>query len=327
MQHLKLRTGKALAIDNYFILILSCIVFIISMYLSPFYYAGDQASYTELYNSVIGKNLYDAYLLQIKLLSSYEPLYLIIAWIFAPLVDKYIFDSLLNFFLCYSFASVFLKYRAGRVFIMVFLLANFYILVMYFAADRLKLSFIFYIYCLGSFHDKKYSRSSVLLVLSVLSHLQILLFLLSTVSVLIAKNMQKIAVRFTINIKEALLITSIGILFAVSLILFREHISNKLGFYLSNNIEEIIKPSVFMMLSFFAPVRSFYIFFAFLPLIIAAFVVSGDRVVMMAYFVFLYYSVGVQGWPKLLVWVTLLYFVYKGYFFVFNFIKYGNAFL
>ena len=312
--------------DKLFAYGLSIIVFILSLYFAPYYSAGDQISYTNYYNSVVGKSIFGAYLLQIKLLSSYEPLYALFVWVFSRVIEKDTFDSLMNLFLCYSAVKLFLHLGANRFFIFLFVLANFYMLVLYFAADRLKLSFLFFFLGFDAFYTKKEIRSVPLFLLSILSHLQILLFLFSVVSILLMENGLKIFTRLVINLKELLLIISISVFVLVILIFFYEHIINKLEFYLSDSITEIFKPSVFLILSLFSSTNKRYVVASFIPLLIAAFIVSGDRIVMMAFLLFLYYSVGERGISRGMVWITALYFTYKSYFFVQSIVLHGNGF-
>lgn len=313
--------------DNLFVYFLSFLIFMVGLYFSPYYHSGDQISYTNYYNSVVGQNLLKAYFLQIQALSSYEPLYAFFVWVFSPFIEKDIFDSLLNFFLCYSATHMFLRLGASKLLIIFFVLANFYFLVLYFAADRLKLSFIFLFFGLNALCNKKEKRSALWLLFAVFSHLQVLLFLFSFTSVLLAKSSVKIAARYVINIKELFLIVFFAVFVLLMSIFFHDHISNKLGFYLSNNITEIFKPAVFMVLSLFSTANNYYVIASFIPLLIAAFVVSGDRVVMMAYFLFVFYSIGERGISHKLIWLTSLYFTYKSYFFIQNIVLFGNGFV
>lgn len=313
--------------NKVFTLFLSVAVFFISLYFSPYYYAGDQVAYTNYYNSVSGQSLVGAYFLQIKFLSAYEPLYALSVWLFSHFVGKDIFDSLLNLFLCYSLVRVLINLGASRGLIFVFVLVNFYILVLYFAADRLKLSFIFFFFGLDAFYNKREIKSASLLLCSVFSHLQILLFLSSVMSVLLARSILKIVSKFAINVKELFLMVFFVVFSLVILIFFHKHISNKLFFYLSCNIVDISKPGVFLVLSLFAPAKKYCVIASFVPLLVAAFIVSGDRIVMMAYLLFVFYSMTGSRLSRSLIWLTVLYFTYKGYFFIHNIILFGNGFV
>ncbi len=326
MQLSILRDKKYYLNDNLFVFFLAAIVFFISLYFSPYYYAGDQVAYTKYYNAVAGHNVLDAYFLQIKYLSSYEPLYAVSVWVFSHFMGKDTFDSMLNFFLCYSAVSVLFHLGASKRLIVLFVLANFYILVLYFAADRLKLSFILFFLGMDAFYHKKEVHGYSLLLFSVLAHLQILLFFASVMSVLLARSLLKIATKFVVNVKELVLMMSFIIFSLLVSIFFHEHIVNKLGFYLSNSITEVFKPGVFLVLSLFSPAKNYYIVASFIPLLFAAFIVSGDRVVMMAYLLFVFYAMSGKGVSRRLIWVTTLYFTYKSYFFIHNIVLFGNGF-
>ena len=141
------------------------------MYFSPFYYDGDQVNYINAYNNMHGSSLFEGFLIYQSSITTLEPIHFFLTWIFTNLnIDKILIMSIINSLLSLLLARILQKLNTNSIIIYFILFTNFYLLVLYFSAERLKFSFIFLSLALLNFENKK--KLILFLLLSIFTHLQ-----------------------------------------------------------------------------------------------------------------------------------------------------------
>lgn len=294
--------------------------FIFSWYVYPYYEFGDQFQYRLFYENIGNYGFYDGFQYYHNQLGSLEPVYFLLVKFFSIFLSKDLFFSFLNFVLVFFVCFNLLRYRAPFYFILTIFL-NFYFLVLLFAAERLKISFLFLIIGLtfsGLIRNLFFS-------FSFFSHIQsifVLYIIFLKSNYINLKN---------INIKKNSPFRFVIFVIFVSLMIFslKDQILNKFFYYLNNGgVVDMVKSSIFVILACLcAPKNNKYepLFIGF-PLILASFFIGADRMVIIIYMLFLIYGFKYNRGYNVFVFISTLYFCWKGYNFLVNIIHYGNGF-
>lgn len=303
-------------------LFLAGLFFLICLSLFPYYTEGDQYYYRLFYDGVKDLSLHEAFELYNSALGSMEPGYFFFVYSLSSILDKDILFSITNFFLAYL---VFLWLMRVRVsfFIVLILCFNFYLMVLFFSAERLKLSIIFYML---SFYCVSWSRY-FFLAISLMVHLQIVFLLVAAQSSRVLKVFISLF-KSRIGGDFFVLIFFVVALIVASLLL-RGHILNKLNFYFDawGGLEGGIKPALFMLLAAFYAKRKWpEALAATFPVLLASFFIGSERLTMMSYFIFMYYGLQFRHGLNVGVISTSIYFAFKGVFFLLNVISHGDGF-
>ena len=292
-------------------------VFLISYFLFPFYTNADQFHYNNFYEQVRELNWIQALGLNAALLSSYEPGYPTIIWIFGNYVDKIIFISICNSifaFVCYKLA---VRFRCYPLLAYLIIITNFYFYVCYFSAERLKFSLLFF--SLSLLYVKHKKNSTILTLLSILCHLQILILIICNY----LPNFNYKSFK-----SNKWLIFIFVLLVAVLFIQIIPYISYKLSVYLFRYLdwEGLIKIFIFFIFSLKYSSNKNLVYLVFFPILFFLLLLSGERVTIFAYFIFMFFAIQYRrGFNFGLIFVNL-YFLYKSVFFIDNIIKFGDGF-
>ena len=149
-------------------------VFIISIVLGNFYSNGDQIFYNIVYEGVSGKNFTDAYLLYFFHIQSVELVHFFLIWAVSSLgINKIFFMAICNTLLANLVIIFFDRLKVNFLVTSIFILTNFYFYVLLFAAERLKFGFIFFL--IAILYQENFFYKIFFLILSALSHLQIII--------------------------------------------------------------------------------------------------------------------------------------------------------
>ncbi|WP_338525660.1 hypothetical protein NUH87_08935 [Pseudomonas batumici] len=293
-----------------------------SLLVFPYALLGDQEFYRHFYAGVAGLPVSEAFQFYRDSLGTSEPGYFLFSYVVAPFFDKDLIFSIVNFFFGYHIFLWMLRNNVSRIlFPAVYL--NFYVLVLAFSAERLKLSLLFFL--MGSAQAGFFRY--FFYAFSVLTHVQ-------TLMLLVAAQVRKIL--FIMNrlllgrIEKGFLSLSflmVGIVLV--LIVLREHIESKISFYAGawGGVDSILKPVIFTVLSIcYARSRRVEALLASLPMVLAAYFIGAERVVIFSYFVFMYYGLQSRRGMNVSVVLTLLYFIYKGVEFLTAVVLYGDGF-
>ena len=299
------------------------LVFTLSIVIIPFYINGDQYHYIRIYNGLLGLSLYEGYDFYKANIDSKEPVYFFLAWIFSNFgVEKIYFVSFFNSILAY-YSYRFLNKMGGHPFI-VFLIVSlsYYSLVLFFSAERLKFGLIFLIMAL-IYSNKRY----IFYTLSLLAHAQTIIIIISLVFLKASKELSDFFASFKIN-KKVLLSVIVAVPIAIGIfVILQDHLLSKFNSYFSlRDISEVLKLGfVFVASLIYAKSRK-EVFAIFLPLFFFTFIFGGERINILGYFCFLYFSIHYRKGFNLGVLFTILYFLYASFNFLLNIISLGDGF-
>lgn len=302
--------------------VVASIVFLISMVVAPYYVNGDQSSYINVYNTLESLSIQDGYRYYNKYLTSHEVTHFILIWISSRIIEKSFFVSISNAILAYLLLKLLTKWRVYFGISVLLVLTNYYMYVLFFAAEKLKFALIFFIISMLVVERIKLFRMYV--VLSVLSHFQMIIMYASVVSDYIYKSVKTLLYSGRLN--KSLLFISVGAILLP--LLFGEYLLAKINAHFElHSVSELSKILLFLILSIYYSKNSrLKPLITFFPLVVAVLFLGGDRVNMTGYFVFMYYSLQVNKGFNIGVILTTLYFFLKNYYFVEKILRCGNGF-
>lgn len=314
---------KSSLIKKSYLLLTVLSVFALSIMIEPYYIYGDQVHYHRVYNGLNGFNIADAYIFYKANIDSREPGYFFLAWASSNLsIEKNYFITFFNVILSF-FAYKYLIKKGGHPFI-VFVIISFgyYSCVLFFAAERLKFSFIFLL--IGLVYSKK---SSIFYILSVITHSQMVIVFISAFMLKIKTDILRLFTKLIVTKRFLLLLIGVSSISVVVFISMQEHFLSKFDSYFElRNIVELSKLFSFFALSYlYAKNRSDVVIF-FIPLFFFTLIFGGERVNFIGYFAFLYFSIYYKKGFNFGVLLTTVYFLYAGFDFVLNILKYGSGY-
>ncbi len=294
-----------------------CFVFFVSLFVASLYTDGDQILYKFFYETAQYVNLREIILVQPALLSSREYTYGFLVWIFAHIgISHIVFIAFFNASLVYVLFNLFKKWNVHILIVISFVLTNFYLFVLYFAAERLKFAVLFFILALLNTYSMK--KTIFYSFLSVTSHAQ--MFVLYG-----AIFIGKLKVIFSLISKWQFLwlfMVAIGIFFLMQnqILLKLSSYSDKGGLY------SFYKSTIFMFLALYYAKNKTEALMMYIVLFIVISFVGDIRVNIFSYFIFLYYGLHVNRGINAGIIITSLYYGVKSVFFLYNIVMYGNGF-
>ena len=300
------------------------ITIIFSYYFSLYYVRGDQIHYTSFYNDIRNIDIVTAFILYRGYLGASEPIYFIIVYLVSGFIEKNIFMSLINGVLMYYVSQLMTSQRISKFFIFT-LIFNFYFIVLFLSAERLKFSILFFVLFVYYFQKKK--TKILFLIFAILSHAQIVFLAISAYISKILKAVSNIFIN--LKIKKSSYILPLLVLFLIILYFLKDHIISKIGSYTDAgfNIFDIVKPVIFMIFTFLIYKKNFQkIFFMFSPMIVGSYFFGESRIVIFTYFLFLFLSFRRSPKINFYIYLTSAYFIYKGVVFLKDVMLYGTGF-
>jgi hypothetical protein len=320
-----LKRGFLLKEHNKNILLYSLLFFLFfffSYFFSGYFTGGDQVLYSNFYEKIRKYNIFNGFYIYKQLLDANEPVYYLITWFFSRFLSKNLLFSLINASGMLILYSCLKKMKINKLIICSFFL-NFYLLVLLFSAERLKIALIFILLAVTV---KKYKITYYLL--SCLSHFQSFLIILS----IIIKRL-----RFPSRFKISNFLTFIFNIYFISMCViviigvFHEHLLWKIIVYsemldLQDRFISLMKPLIFMFMSFYYSSFSKKSILSHLPLLIISFFLGSSRIVIFSYMLFLSDGLKVNKGLNLGVILTSIYFSVKGCLFLIRIYLYGDGF-
>ncbi len=303
-------------------MIYAFIAFVFSIYILPFYTEGDQAHYIKLYKDcfISGEDQWFCY---VNTIGSAEPIYFLLTKIAQGFVGKDFYISIANAALVFLITLIILKnYKVvwHRHLFLWSIFLNYYLMVLFFSAERLKFSLIFFLIA-TLFLNIKYKI--IFYLVALFTHLQSGLLFSPYLTSLIVKKELSLLKKFLI------FFTTVLVGLAVFLLL-REHIESKLLAYTSeedaSNIMGVLKTLIFIVLAV-STTRKLDPLLAGLPLVIASFIFGGERISILAFFLYLGYVIYYQRKMDVIMFMVMLYFIFTGYKFLNNILIYGTGYL
>lgn len=304
-------------------------VFLISLFLAPYYFEGDQLQYIGAYNAVNGLNFSDGFLAYRAYLTTEEPIHYTIVWIFSNLdFGKNVVMATANSVLAYLLMRVFFEWRVSIYLALALVFTNYYVLVLYFAAERLKFGFI--IFLLAVILSKRKKSAIFFAVFSIMAHVQLLVIY---AAVLFSKSIHRLITRINISksfYRETFFFGFVLLLVFITWTVLGEHIIYKLGQYTerdhNNSIFDIWKSFVFLVLAAMYSREKLKTLFAFLIIISSVIILGPDRINFIAYIFFMYHALQYKRGINAGVIVTLIYFAFKSVDFILRIIYNGHGF-
>ena len=310
-------------LDFFIRILLLILIFFISIFLGSFYLEGDQSSYIFTYEGLKGKGLVEAYIFYVFYLSSPELIHFLLSWISSNLgFNKLFIMSLSNVFLSYFIIKLFDRLKVNFIVTSIFLLSNFYLFVLFFAAERLKFGFIFFL--MSIIYSKRFLFFFAFL--STISHLQMILVYSGKIFQIILNYLTNFLGTLKVNYKNPLplFLLFISLLY---LNLFQENILFKFEAYSDTEaIIDFIRLGAFFIISLAYTTNFRENITIFIPLVISIFLFGDERVNMIGYVYCLYYLLSYKNGVNVGMIALTVYLIYSNILFIQKIIKYGNGF-
>ncbi len=299
----------------------AALVLLLSLLITPLYTGGDQGIYRKVYEALPGLGLTEGFLFYSRKLTSREFVHFFLSWVASRFVDKDLFIAFSNAILAHVTMSLFQKLKASIFIGFLLLLTNFYFLVLYFAAERLKFGFIFL--ALSMIYIDQVKRIYGFATLAVISHAQVIIVY---VSILFNFFVRKILRLFYTGKISKLALFLIPFLFFPPLLVGNQIINKFQSYYDVRGLTEVARILAFLLLSLWYSKKKSETIMIFIPLFIVVYLVGGDRVNIFGYFVFLYYGLQFRGGWNLGVLSTSAYYLNSSINFIINILQRGNGF-
>ena len=299
--------------------ILVLLVFFISYIISQYYVNGDQISYTKVYNELKNYDLVSGFIYYHSQLSSKEFVHFFIIWICSRFVEKNLLFSLVNAVFAFFTIKLLQKWKVSYLVITMLVLSNYYFFAFYFSAERLKIGFLFFIVSL--LYKESITKKYIFACLAIMSHVQILLFYFSILFMKIFsyKNLIRLSLKNTLVFSGTL---------CVIFLLSTQMITKFQIYYNQSNINlfDTIKIVVLLFGALYYSTNRKSTVFLFIPVILAISLLGGERIIFVAYFMFLYFALRVNNGLNLGILITTVYFLIKSIDFLINVFERGNGF-
>jgi len=302
-------------------------VVLISLGVGQFYLEGDQGKYILAYEAIENSDLSSGFLVYKAYIATEEPLHYIISWIFSSFLgmNKLFAMSLLNGYLAFLFIKLVKKIGGSAFVAYVFVLTNYYFLVLYLTAERLKIAFIFLLLALLFLRRPK--ASYLLFLLAVLSHFQMLIIFLAReferLAVMIVRVFQRLSISKSYAIYLIVLALAIGAFFY----LFGGYLLWKVPQYMKAfELGSVWQTTLFMLMTLAYTRNRKQVILFFIPIISASLVVGPERVVIMSFFLFTYYAFQYRHGLNYGIVITSIYFGLKSIGFLVNIFDTGQGF-
>ena len=302
------------------------VVFFTSLVLSRLYVEGDQFGYHRAYSLMEGLGLRDGFVMYEHNISGAEYVHFFLSFLGSNLgIDKNALMSLFNAILAVYFLKLLEKWGADSRVACLIVLTNFYMFVLYFAAERLKIGFLFLV--LSMLYSNRPWHSYSFVFLSIWSHFS-MLFIYG--SAWIAKNYDNFRSVAKMRSKSFYL-SLLMLLPPLFLVMYEsKSILWKLGTYIERNTD--LSAMSFMPLGVLIVLTGIYAkdmlrsLVIFSPFVVGIALLGGSRLNMLAYYIFLYFGLRVKGGVNAGVLLTAAYFFYKSIGFVNNILDHGHGF-
>lgn len=309
---------------NFYAILYALIVGVFSFYLMPFYQHGDQDHYREVYKYCFYENYthLQQFFCYSNTIGSAEPVYFYLTK-FAHLFieNKDIYITILNTAFAYVLTLVVLKfYKVSwhRHIFLFLVFTNFYLIVLLFSAERLKISILFLLSALLL----KHYRQLLLLGVALLAHMQSFLLIFPIIA-------HRILAGELSKLKKLIFLAGSVIAFGGIFIFLQNHFLAKLAAYTSNDEDggfgAIIKTGIYVIFALIST-RKILPALTIMPVVLLSYFIGESRVGMIAFMIYAASVIYYKKQMDLVLLALLVYFSIKSISFVDNFIQYGNGF-
>jgi hypothetical protein len=146
--------------------------YVISLYVDGIHVDGDVLAYRKVYDELRGGSFFGSFEIYSFYTGAFDPIAFVVTWVASQLAERSHFSAITNGLLITVLLVLFKSARRSFGEFIFVVPLNFYILVLLFGAERLKLAFLFAIVALVSGNA---GRKFSLFLLAIFSHSQILL--------------------------------------------------------------------------------------------------------------------------------------------------------
>lgn len=297
--------------------------FVVSLVFLPLYTGGDQLHYHRFYEAVADLGFVEGYLLYNAALSSREPVYYLLVYATSGILSKNLVMSLVNGLLGYALGRWLAINRVSPG-LLPLVCFNFYLLVLFLAAERLKVGLLLLLLASLTTGMSRYAFIGA----AVAAHVQTALLVVSRLAAQVASSISAL-LRGRIRVRILLAIVG-AVLIGAVLFLLRDHVLTKLSIYQSRSggLAHVLKPMILtVMTMFYAKGQRLEALAMQLPVVFAAFIVGGERVVIMSYILFMFYGLRYRRGINVGVVAVSGYFVVTGLHFLYKVASFGDGFV
>lgn len=296
------------------------LVFVGSLYIGPLYVLGDQVHYRSVYEHLAELSLVDGYVYYNSALDSLEFVHFFLSWLASRFLDKDFFIAIANALLAWVAFGLFQKWKASVFVNVLLVLTNYYLIAMYFSAERLKFGFVFL--GLSFLYIEKVKYFYAFSFVALVAHAQTLIVYFSLFFRVLFSQLNKVV--SSGKISKIFLI--VMVLLVVPVALMSGQLISKFNSYYDGirGVSELARVFVFLILALYYAREKVEALLVFIPLVFTVMLVGGDRVNVLAYFAFLYYALPVNKGFNVGVLLTSLYFAFGSFEYVSNIFEYGN---
>lgn len=314
---------------NLTLFLLVVVVFFFSLFFSRYYIDGDQIPYFNAYKDVYGKSLFEGFWFYHNRITTREPIHYLLVWAASNLgFDKNFVMSVANSILAYVTVRVFLKWKVSIYVAVIIVCTNYYLWVLYFAAERLKFSFIFLM--LSFIYVERQKKSIYFAITSILSHTQQIIIYGSILFSFAVKNSSYIIKYGRVKKNKIYFLIAFILFSAILYFYLGDHLRYKFISYFSTSPKlsfmKIWKCLIFLILTLLVSNKWTQIFSIFSVLIIATLLFGDIRVNMMSFLVLMYFSLHKNRGINLILFFTTSYMLLKTCWFVYKTITTGQGF-
>jgi hypothetical protein len=312
-------------LDERLALTIGLLVSFLTWWLSQYYVSGDQEGYRAAYSIVSGVGLWDARALYELKISGSDYFHFILVWLTGSLeLNKDMVMSIANGFLAAFTWHLLIAWGAGRSISTLIALSNFYMLVLYFAAERLKFGILFLI--LSLLAEQSYKQRISFAILSVASHVTVLLVGWGFWVKVMIQSWSG-----TSRTRDRVYWMGLAFVIIISMMVFeRQMLLGKLHTYIESRpyfkVWDVM-PAIFMFAgAIFYSKKIGDPLLKMGPLLLMIVILGGSRLNMLLYFVFLYYALRCRAGWNAGVLLTSVYLGWKSVLFVQNIFHHGHGF-
>jgi len=303
--------------------IVTIVAFLVSFDLSQNFINGDQYFYHLYYERLYNQSIFDVYKITRESVSSGEPLSGLIYWIGSNLsIAKNIYFSVINSFLFTGLLILLIKYQA-QWFVIILMQTNFYMFVLAFSAERLKLSYLVIIYAM-IFLGK---TQKILLVSVPFFHVQSMILYASILMRNVHDVLKNIMLNAKIKKKDFIYLSIIlPIMLISAYFFFAEYISTKLPIYLGFWLNGLWKFPILAGIGIFTSKDKSKMASGLFILLIPTLLLGASRINIIT-FTYIFYTLMLERRLSHPIFVSLLiYFSVQSINFVSNIYLHGDGF-
>jgi hypothetical protein len=303
-------------------------IFFFSLFFGPLYVASDQLSYRGAYDIVYGLNLIEATLAYRVHLNG-ELVHFLVVWVASNLeLEKDFTMAVFNSLLAYLIMRVCLQWRVSIYIAIAVVCTNFYLMVLYFAAERLKFGFIFLM--LSLLYSSKTKTSVAFAMIAVFSHLQQILIYASIIFSSVMTNVLFTLKTYRVRVRGLLLLIGVFIIALMIVNVLGDLLLYKFKYY-NAAVEggiflNIWKSLIFLILTLLYSTDRLKIISIFSILLLSTIIVGPERVNLISYAFFMYYALQYKRGVNAGVVLTSFYFGVKSIYFLLDVINTGQGF-